>query len=374
MDIHTKDLTSEMFDIVMSNPPYINVSKIKNKNLLKNKFKINGNIDVGTLFYRIAYDYLHENGVVCYVTSNKWLGSLSGTWVRKFAKENFRIIRIVNTYRVRLFEAHMEVCIVLARKERNAKDYDVEVRMLRPRMGYRWSAVRQEGYCIPSTQLTDEIWHLEPPEIMSIYYTIQKIGTPISKWPVRITTGIRLRRYISGIAATPREGTDWFGIIKGRDIQKYFHKPPSIWLPRSAIPDISKSDKQYRIIFSKLNAEIGFALADSHTYGDETTYILELIDYDEEMLYYLLGILNSKFFNWCFRKFYSGGGIESEVKIYAFQQFPVPKIETNKIVAEKIIGIVKSIYDTSLRVNSNDMEDLVLEMYGLKAEFMYIYS
>ncbi len=373
MDIHTKYLTSEMFDIIVSNPPYINISKIKSKDLLKNKFKINGNLDVGTLFYRIAYDYLRENGVVCYVTSNKWLGSLSGAWVRKFVKEHFRIVRIVNTYRVRLFEAHMEVCIVLARKERNAKDYDIEVRRLRPRVGYRWSAVRQEGYRIPSIQLTDKIWHLEPPEIMSIYYTIQKVGTPLSKWPIRITTGIRLRKYVSKIVTTPPQGTDWVGIIKGRDIQKYFHKQPSIWLPRSVIPAISKLDNKYRIIFSKLNAEIGFVLANSYTYGDETTYNLELVDYDEEVLYYFLGILNSKFFSWCFRKFYSGGGIEGEVKLYVFKNFPVPVIETNRSLANSIIEAVKLIYNTGTVDCVGDIDSLVLELYNLKAEYLYIY-
>ncbi len=363
-----------MFDIILGNPPYINVSKIKNKNLLRDKFKINGNVDVGTFFYRIAYDYLRENNIVCYVTSNKWLGSLSGTWVREFVKEHFRIIRIVNTYRVRLFEAHMEVCIVLALKERSIKDYEIEVRMLRPRMGYRWGVVRQEGYRIPSSQLTNKIWHLEPPEVMSVYYKIQKVGTPISEWPVRITTGIRLRKYAAQIVTGLQEGKDWIGIIKGRDIQKYFHKPPSLWLPKSVIPAVSKTDNKYRIIFSKMNAEIGFVLADPNTYGDETTYILELIDYDEEVLYYLLGILNSKFFDWYFRKFYTGGGIESEVKIYTFKQFPVPKIGTNQSVSEKIIETAKSIYDYVLEINNNieHIEDLVLELYGLKTGFLYI--
>ena len=363
-----------MFDIIVGNPPYINVSKVKNKNLLKNKFKINGNIDVGTLFYRIAYDYLHEEGIVCYVTSNKWIGSLSGVWVRKFVKEHFRLIRIVNTYRVRLFEAHMEVCVVLAIKEEVVKDYDIEVRMLRPRMGYRWSTVRQEGYRIPSSQLTNKIWHLEPLEVMSVYYKIQKIGTPISKWSLRITTGIRLRDYASAIATSPQEGTEWVGIIKGRDIQKYFHKPPSIWLPKSVIPAISTSDSKYRIIFSKMNAETRFVLADPYTYGDETTYILELVDYDEEVLYYLLGILNSRFFDWCFRKFYAGGGIEGEVKLYALKQFPVPKIESNRNLANKIAEAARLIYNDDLVDYSNDIDNLVLELYGLKAKYLYIYS
>jgi len=362
-----------VFDIIINNPPYINISKIKNKKLLKEKFKVNGNVDVGTLFYCIAYDYVHENGVVCYVTSNKWLGSLSGVWVREFIKEHFRIIRIVNTYRVRLFEAHMEVCVVLAIKEEGVKDYDIEVRMLRPGMGYRWSVVRQEGHRIPSSQLTDKIWHLEPPEVMSIYYTIQKIGTPISKWSLRITTGIRLREYASAITTSPQEGTEWVGIIKGRDIQKYFHKQPSMWLPRSVMPAISNSDNKYRIIFSKMNAKTGFVLAEPYIYGDETTYILELVDFNEEVLYYLLGILNSSFFDWCFRKFYAGGGIENEVKLYALKKFPIPIMEVDRCLADSIIEAVNLIYNGDLADHSNDIDNLVLGLYGLSADYLYIY-
>jgi len=351
-----------MFDIVIGNPPYIKISKVNTKNLLKDKFKIAGDVDVGALFYFVAYDYLYGDGIVCYVTSNKWLSSLSGALIRRFIKGNFGVVRIVNTYRVRLFAAHMEVCIVLAIKERCAKDYDIEVRMLKPGVGYRWSAVRQKGYHVPSSQLTDKIWHLEPPEAMSVYYKIQKVGTPISKWPVRITTGIRLRRYAAQIVTKPQEGNDWIGIIKGRDIQKYFHKPPSIWLPRSVVPAISNSDNKYRIIFSKMNAKTGFVLAEPNIYGDETTYILELVDYDEELLYYLLGILNSEVFDWCFRKFYAGGGIESEVKLYAFKQFPIPKMDTNRSVAEKIAETVRMIYNDGSVNYSDGIENLVTEL------------
>jgi hypothetical protein len=352
-----------MFDIVIGNPPYINISKVKNKSLLKNKFNVSGDMDVGTLFYLVAYDYLNRGGMVCYVTSNKWLGSLSGVWFRKFMKMRFKVMKIINTYRVRLFEAHREVCIVLACKERGLEDYDVEVRMLRPRIGYRWAAARQKGYYVPSTQLNEKIWHLEPPEVMSVYYKIQSRGVPLSEWPVKIVSGIKLRRYISKVASSPQEGTDWIGIIKGRDIQKYFHKSPSFWLPKSAIPSISQAGDKPRIIFSKLNAEIGFVLAAPYIYGDETTYILELIDCDEEVLYYLLGILNSNFFSWCFRKFYAGGGIEGEVKLYAFKQFPIPRIEINPTVSDRIIEIVKRIYNYNELAQIKIVEHLVLEMY-----------
>jgi len=363
-----------MFDIIVSNPPYINISKVKSKKYLKDKFNVGGSIDLGTLFYYVAYDYLHENGVVCYVTSNKWLSSLSGVLIRRFIKENFRVVRIVNTYRVRLFEAHMEVCIILALKERRPKDYEIEVKVVKPRIGYRWCAVREEGYRIPDTQLTDRMWHLEPPEVMSIYYKIQKMGTPISRWPVKITTGIRLRKYVSEIVTTSQRSRDWVGIIKGRDIQKYFHKPPSIWLPKGVIPAVSGIDNKYRIVFPKLNAELGFALAESYIHSDETAYIMELTDYYEDMLYYLLAILNSKFFDRCFRKFYAGGGIEGEVKIYALKQFPIPKIENNRSISRDIIGKVKMVYEHGDIKYKDEIEALVLELYDLYSAYWYIYS
>ena len=232
-------------------------------------------------------------------------------------------------------------------------------------MSYRWSAIRQKGYYIPSSQLTDKMWHLEPSEVMSVYYKIQKVGIPIAQWPVRIKTGIRLRKYASEIVTTSQEGTEWVGIIKGRDIQKYFHKQPSMWLPRSVMPAISNSDNKYRIIFSKMNAKTGFVLAEPHIYGDETTYILELVDYDEEVLYYFLGILNSEFFDWCFRKFYAGGGIESEVKLYALKQFPIPKIDTNRILAGNVIEIVRSIYENGSLGYIKDVDNLTVELYAL---------
>jgi hypothetical protein len=236
-------------------------------------------------------------------------------------------------------------------------------------MSYRWSAIRQKGYYIPSSQLTDKMWHLEPPEVMSVYYKIQKVGIPISQWPVRIKTGIRLRKYASEIVTTSQEGTEWVGIIKGRDIQKYFHKQPSMWLPRSVMPAISNLDNKYRIIFSKMNAKTGFVLAEPYIYGDETTYILELVDYNEEVLYYLLGILNSCFFDWCFRKFYAGGGLESEVKLFAFKQFPIPKIDANRSLSEKIIEMTKLIYKTGSLEYIKYIENLISELYGLRDKY-----
>jgi len=56
----------------------------------------------------------------------------------------------------------------------------------------------------------------------------QPLTVDQSAWPVRITTGIRLRKYAYEIVATLQEGTDWIEIMKGLDLQKYFHKPPSI--------------------------------------------------------------------------------------------------------------------------------------------------
>jgi hypothetical protein len=123
-----------------------------------------------------------------------------------------------------------------------------------------------------------------------------------------------------------------------------------------------------------MNAKTGFVLAEPYIYGDETTYILELIDYDEEVLYYLLGVLNSRFFDWCFREFYAGGGIEGEVKLFAFKQFPIPKVEANRSLAKEIIDTVKLVYKHKDISCSGIIEDFVLKLYDSYSAYWYIYS
>ncbi len=87
------------FDIVIGNPPYINLGKIKDSakvygNLVQNKkntplystFCKGG--DIYTLFVERAYALVGKNGVVSYIMPNKWMTTDYGKGLRKFFLEN----------------------------------------------------------------------------------------------------------------------------------------------------------------------------------------------------------------------------------------------------------------------------------------------
>ena len=87
------------FDIVIGNPPYINLEKIKASaklygDLIENKRNIpvystfcKGG-DIYTLFVERAYALVGKNGIVSYIMPNKWMTTDYGKGLRKFFLEN----------------------------------------------------------------------------------------------------------------------------------------------------------------------------------------------------------------------------------------------------------------------------------------------
>ncbi|MCB0516017.1 MAG: Eco57I restriction-modification methylase domain-containing protein [Bacteroidetes bacterium] len=87
----------EKFDIVIGNPPYVNVEKIDNsiKSVIKEFKTAFQKYDLYVLFYEKGLDLLSNNGVLSYITSNKFLSQGYGFKLRQLFL-NFKINRIVN--------------------------------------------------------------------------------------------------------------------------------------------------------------------------------------------------------------------------------------------------------------------------------------
>src|SRR5699024_547342 len=81
------------FDVVIGNPPYIQLqkalsgdSKLKFADLYKNEryktFERTG--DIYALFYENGLNFTKENGLLTYITSNKWMRAKYGKSLRKY--------------------------------------------------------------------------------------------------------------------------------------------------------------------------------------------------------------------------------------------------------------------------------------------------
>lgn len=124
------------FDIVIGNPPYIQLQSalgIKGKNIkgkivdlkLGDLYEGQGYStftrmgDIYCLFYEQGFNMLQNGGHLCYITSNKWLKADYGTGTRSFFTGNGNTKLLIDFNKVQIFEtAQVDTCILLVSREK----------------------------------------------------------------------------------------------------------------------------------------------------------------------------------------------------------------------------------------------------------------
>jgi hypothetical protein len=86
------------FDIVIGNPPYKRGNRIqKIKDELKYKFTTyHGSADLLIYFYEQGYNLLKEDGILAYITSNKWLTAKYGEKLRSLLAEKTQLLTVID--------------------------------------------------------------------------------------------------------------------------------------------------------------------------------------------------------------------------------------------------------------------------------------
>jgi len=105
---------SGYFDVVIANPPYVEAKKLKHiASTLKECFLIySGTADLSIYFIEKGLDLLKRNGVLCYITTNKFFNTIYGEPVRELlSKQN--INHIINFEQVEVFEGILVSSVIL---------------------------------------------------------------------------------------------------------------------------------------------------------------------------------------------------------------------------------------------------------------------
>lgn len=110
----------EKFDIVIGNPPYIHLETIKeaSKNIYKplNYKTYQARGDIYTLFYEMGINNLHKNGILCYITSNKWMRSGYGEFLRNYFIDETQPIFLIDLGSKAFESATVDTNIILIEK------------------------------------------------------------------------------------------------------------------------------------------------------------------------------------------------------------------------------------------------------------------
>lgn len=267
------------FDIVIGNPPYVRQEKIKpiKPILQKQNYEVfTSTADLYVYFYEKGYHLLKEQGILAYITSNKWMRAKYGEKLRKFLKEKTAILEIIDFSGYKVFEQTVDTNILIFRKEKPSREHifrflevkgDVEdieeylrqgkSKLIEQATGKgveyldSWSQVDtwqelRTWQTMYQSKLSDNAWTLGDDSVLSLKDKIEKVGKPLKDWDVKIYRGIltgyndafiidtETRYRILENCKDEEERKRMEEIIKpvlrGRDIEKYRYKWAGLWI------------------------------------------------------------------------------------------------------------------------------------------------
>ena len=243
--------TAEGFDIVIGNPPYIQLQKDSGKlaNLYEaqnyKSFAKTG--DIYCLFYEKGCNLLNSTGRLCFITSNKWMRAGYGEKLRDYFAKNVNPKLLVDFAGVKVFEsATVDTNILLFEKGKNeGKTLScTTIALTKDGLSNLSDFVKQNSCDCSFT--TKESWVILSPIEQSIKKKIESAGVPLKDWDISINYGIKTgfndafiisgekREEILNNCKTKeeRKKTDDLirPILRGRDIKRYEYNFADLYL------------------------------------------------------------------------------------------------------------------------------------------------
>ena len=237
------------FDIVIGNPPYVQLQKMKNDIIKRGvhagksfqdlyreqNFKTyEATGDIYCLFYEKGLSLLRNRGVLCYITSRTWMKSNFGEPLRDlFVKHN--PLLLVDLGAGVFTTATVDTNILLVEK----KGYEGKTLSCDYKDRSQDMSVYIQQYG-SELSFTSDAWSILNPLELSIKSKIEKYGTPLRDWDISINYGIKTgcndAFIIDGakraelIAADPKSDEIIRPILRGRDIKRYGYDFADLWL------------------------------------------------------------------------------------------------------------------------------------------------
>jgi len=232
------------FDIVIGNPPYIQLQKAISKDtqtkyadLYKDEgyqtFERRG--DIYALFFERGMNVLKKQGLICLITSNKWLRAEYGKSLRRMLSRK-RPLKLIDLG-PDVFQSATVDTFILTVQNTNTQDHQLQGLTLRSQN--QISAIRAEDM-MELTKLNEESWIILKPEEQSIKEKIERLGTPLKDWDIEINRGV-LTGYNPAfiidkptkdrlIAEDPKSDEIIRPILRGKDIKRYKAEFADLWL------------------------------------------------------------------------------------------------------------------------------------------------
>ena len=407
------------FDVVIGNPPYVQLQGDGGKlaKFYENQkfaaFAKTG--DIYCLFYEKGFNLLNTKGLLCFITSNKWMRAGYGEKLRDFFARNVNPILLVDFAGVKVFDsATVDTNIMLFEKAKNSGKTKscIATSLTKDGLSNLSDFVQQNSSECCFTN--NDSWVILSPIEQSIKRKIEAVGVPLKDWNISINYGIKTgfndAFIVSGAkrdeilanckTVEEREKTAELirPILRGRDIKRYEYNFADLYLinthngvkdkniPRIDIKDYpaiknhldeywdkistraDKGDTPYnlrncaymdefnkpKIVWGNLNLSATYTLAPAGMMINAPATMI--VPASES----LLCILNSKIADYYIRNLgVTRNGGYFEYKPMFIEQLPVPQNIDEKLFEE---------FSKKELNNEEEIDRKVYELYGLTDE------
>lgn len=235
------------FDVVIGNPPYIQLQKaIDNKNKVADLYK-NQNYktfertgDIYCLFYELGVKILRPKGMLTYISSNKWMRAGYGEKLRQFFIKYNPLILI--DLGPNVFEsATVDTNILILQKSEN-QHHLCTVTYNNKNVSFEEAV----SNCYILNNLSSQAWFIGSQAEIKLKEKIERIGKPLKEWEVKIYRGVLTGLNDAFIISSEkrnellanckdeeeRKRTEAIikPILRGRDIKRYYYEWAGLWV------------------------------------------------------------------------------------------------------------------------------------------------
>ena len=242
---------SDGFDLVIGNPPYIQLQSNGGK-LGKLYEKLDYSTFVRTadlycLFYERGWQLLKRDGHLCFITSNKWMRAGYGAKLREFFAKKTNPLLLIDFAGVKVFEnATVDANILMYAKSENEQKTICGVANKQNKDCIKNLSDFIQQQSVECSFDTSDSWVVLSPIEQSIKRKIETVGTPLKEWDIQINYGIKTgcneafiistdkREEILANCQTEEERQRTAELIRpilrGKDIKRYGYEWADLWL------------------------------------------------------------------------------------------------------------------------------------------------
>ena len=407
------------FDIVIGNPPYIQLQD--NNGELAQKYEMlyfsafakTG--DIYCLFYEKGLSLLKPSAHLCFITSNKWMRAGYGEKLRQFLSTNACPKLLIDLAGEKIFEnVTVDVNILLLQKAA----YTQSTCALRGGLDClenRSDLSKLSGQSIEFPK-NGNSWVILSDIEQRIKQKIEAVGTPLKEWDIKIYRGIltgcndafiiNKEKRDELIKKCPKSAEIIRPILRGRDIKRYGYDFADTYLlnvhngiREKGIPPINIDDypavkahlDQYwdkisvrddrgktpynlrncaymddfnkqKIIYPNMTKYLPFLFDDKNFFVNQKCFIIT-----GQYIGFLTAFFNSSLFKYCFRDNFPElrGGTRELSKIF-FETIPVIAIDAK--IEINFLNAVKDIQNNYTHSKAFSLDEMIFKLYKLSRE------